>query len=238
MKREISISAIFGIINGVLFILIAIVSDIFSLKFDAPLSAVLSLAIIFAVLIQLLKKSEGKKFVLAVTIFVISSAYSVSFFYDAVSLSPNPEQQAYMHLLSKIRDDGKIDRNWKDSTWNFLSPKCYAVSISKRYDSTSLEIAVFSYRYSKTQYDPNGLLKIIFTKLFCGYADAKTAYEEYKRTLSDAGFELNEKNNSFSAENDTLIVYCDYEGGLITVIKANKKDEDVLKAVVGRVKLG
>lgn len=233
MKREVSISALLGILSGPLFILTAIALDVASLKFDVWLPVVLSLAIASALLIYALRDAGKKKLGVAVALFVISSTYSMSFIYDFTSIGPTPEQQAYIHLLSKIRDEnGKIDPNWKKSSWEFLSPKCYSASVARKYDNTSLEIAVFSYRYSKTHYDPNRLVKILFTKLLCGYADSETAYEEYRRTLSNAGFELKENDSSFLAENESLVVFCSRENEVITGVEVEKGELNVLKTLV------
>ena len=236
MKREVSISALLGIVTGPLFVLTAIALDVVGLKFDVWHPIVLSLAVVSAALIYVLKDAGKKKFVLAVILFAVLSAYSASSFYDLLLIGPTPEQQAYMHLLSKIRDEnGKIDPNWKDSDWNFLNPKCYSVSVARKYDNTSLEVAVFSYRYSKTQYDPNRFIKILFKKFFCGYTDSETAYSEYKRALLDTGFELKEDDSNFLAENESLIVFCSRESALITVVKLKKKELDVLKALISYV---
>ncbi len=233
MKREVSISALLGVFSGFFFVLTATALDVVGVKFDAWLPAVSSLAIFFAVIIYLLRDADRKRFGVAIVVFAILSAYSVSSSYDFSSIGPNPEQLAYFHLLSKIREgDGKIDSNWEDSSWNFLSPKCYSVSVARKYDNTSLEVAVFSYRYSKTQYDPNRFIKVLFTKLFCGCADSETAYGEYKRTLSNAGFELKEYDSSFLAENMSLIVLCSRESELITVVRVEKDELNTLEALI------
>ena len=233
MKREVSISVLLGISSGLLFILTAIVLDMLRMRFDVWFPIVLSLATTFAFLIYALRNTGKKKFVVALTLFVISSTYSISFIYDFSLIGPTPEQHAYIHLLSKIRDEsGKIDPSWKKSSWRFLSPKCYSASVTRKYDNTSLEIAIFSYRYSKTHYDPNRLVKILFTKLLCGYTDSETAYEEYRRALSNAGFELKESDSSFLAENGSLVVFCSREGELIIVVKVEKRELNVLKTLV------
>ncbi|ADC65370.1 hypothetical protein Ferp_1212 [Ferroglobus placidus DSM 10642] len=238
MKREVLISVLLGFFTGSLFILTAIALDVAGLKFDVWLPVVLSLAIASALLIYALRDAGKKKLGVAVALFIISSTYSVSFFYDFTSIGPTPEQQAYMHLLSKIRDvNGKIDPNWRDSSWNFLSPKCYSASVARKYGNTSLEMAVFSYRYSKTQYDPNRPIKILFTKLFCGYADSKTAYEKYKRALLNNGFKLEENNGSFLAENESLVVFCSRERELIAVVKVDKTELELLKAEIHDVEV-
>ena len=233
--REVSISAFFGIVTGPLFLLTAIALDVLGLRFDVWLPIVISLTIASTALIYALRNANRKMLGVAVALFIISSTYSVSFFYDFSLIGPTPEQQAYMHLLSKIRDEsGKVDSNWRDSSWDFLSPRCYSALVVRKYDDSSLEIAVFSYRYSKTQYDPNRFIRILFTKLSCGYADSEAAYEEYKRTLSNAGFELKENNSSFLAENESLVVFCNREGELITVALVGNSDVTLKAKVVNR----
>ncbi len=227
------ISTLIGLLAGPLFFIIAVIMDQVGIEFDIWLPTVISLVIIFVIFFFIIKKTDNKTFIIAIIFLVLSSTYSLCFTYDVLLLGPEPEQLTYMHLLAKIRDEkGRIDPNWTKSEWNFYKPRCYITFCAERYRNTSLEVAVFYYgHYGKSAYNPHSVLKYLFTKLFCGITDSKTAYEGYKRLLFKSGFLITSRNNYFIAENKSIIIYCYFENKFITVIKANKNEKYLLNKI-------
>jgi len=140
------------------------------IEFDIWLPTVISLIMTFVIFFFIIKKRNKKTFIIAIAFLVLSSTYSLCFTYNVLLLGPGPEQLTYVHLLAKIRDEkGRIDPNWTKSEWNFYKPRCYTTFCAEKYGNTSLEVAVFYYgHYGKSIYDPNSILKYLFTKLFCG----------------------------------------------------------------------
>jgi len=234
--KYVMVSVLLGLLAGPLFVLIAILLDISLEKFlpattfPVVLPIGMSFIIIASIFFFIIRKAEKKIAITAMILLILSFIYSVCVVGDLILIGPGPEQITYMHLLAKLRDEkGRIDPNWTKSEWNFYKPRCYVTFCAKRYGNTSLEVAVFYYgHYGKSAYNPHSVLKCLFTKLFCGITDSKTAYENYKRFLSKSGFLIKNETNNFVAENETVTVYCQLDGDFITVVKVNKNEEYLL----------
>lgn len=232
-KLEFLYSIIIGLLAGPTSFIVAIIMDQARIEFDIWLPTVISLIMIFAIFFFTIKKTDKKTFTVAIIFLVLSPTYSLCFTYNVLLLGPGQEQLTYMHLLAKIRDEkGRIDPNWTKSEWNFYKPRCYITFCAEKYGNTSLEVAVFYYdHYGKSAYNPHSVLKYLFTKLFCGITDSKTAYESYKRLLFKSRFLVTSRNNYFIAENKSIIIYCYFENKFITVIKANKNEKYLLSKI-------
>jgi len=234
--KYVMMSVLLGLLAGLLFIFIAILLDISLEKFlpattfPAELPIGMSFIVIAFIFFFIIRKAEKKIAITAMVLLILSSIYSVCVVGDLILIGPGPEQLTYMHLLAKLRDE---KGSWVGSEWNFYKPRCYITFCAKRYGNTSLEVAVFYYGYyGKSAYNPHSVLKYLFTKLFCGITDSKTAYENYKRFLSKSRFliknEIKNETNNFVAENKTVTVYCQLDGDFITVVKVNKNEEYLL----------
>ena len=55
--------------------------------------------------------------------------------------------------------------------------------------------------------------RMVFHSSSCDYANSKTALQEIQVSLINSGFQLNEHNSSFLAENESFTVFCVREGG-------------------------
>ncbi len=235
-------SVLLGLLAGPLFVFIAILLDMSLEKFlpattfPAELPIGISFIVMAFISFFIIRKAEKKTAITAMILLILSSIYSICVVGDLILIGPGPEQLTYMHLLAKIRDEkGKIDPNWVGSKWKFPSPKCYSVLEAMKYDNTSLEIAVFSYKYSRTPYDPNALIEKFFIKLLCGCTDSMTAYKDYKRFLSKSGFLIKNGTNNFVAENKSVIVYCQLSNDFITIVKVNKNEEHLLSKLLSKI---
>ncbi len=217
-----------GLLTGPIFLIITIALDQAGLGFEW-ISILVSPAVTFAIFLHLQRRKISA---INTGFFVLLSVYSLCFVYNSISIAPGPEQLAYMHLLAEIGENGK-EATWVTSDWNFPSPKCYSHFAAKRYDNTSLEVAVFCYRYSKTIWDPNLIVRLLYSKLLCGYSDSEMAYEDYKRNLEKRGYDVFEQDHSFTAVNDTVRILCRLNNDHITVIKVYR-DEEHLVDLIGR----
>ncbi len=237
-KLKLLYSTLIGLLAGPLFFITAVFMDQAGIEFDVWPPTVISLALVFTIFFLTVKKKDKRTFAIAMILLVLSSTYSLCFVYDFSLIGPGPEQLTYMHLLAKLRDEkGRIDPNWVGSKWNFYKPQCYSEFCTKRYGNTSLEVAVFYYgHYGKTAYNPHSVPKYLFTKLFCGYTDSKTAYENYRELLSNSGFLIEDGLDNFTAKNKTIIVYCQLDGEYIAVVKADTDEEYLLNRtkIVGK----
>lgn len=233
-RKYIIISIFLGLLSGPSFLFIAMLLSILFEKFlpattfPAELPIGISLTVIISVFFLIIRKAEKKLATIAMVLLLLSSTHSVCFVYDLILIGPGPEQLTYMHLLAKLRDEkGRIDPNWVGSEWNFYKPKCYSEFCAERYENTSLEVAVFY--YGKTSYSPiHSGLKYLYTRLFCGYTDSKTAYENYKNLFSNSGFLIEDGLYNFTAKNESTIVYCQLDDKFIMVVKVDRDEEYLL----------
>jgi hypothetical protein len=159
---------------------------------------------------------------------LLLSICAVFYASDFLLLGPKGEQIPYLYLIANLRDEeGVIDPHWISSEWRFYKPKCYLESSASKYNSTSLELAVFY--YGRTSHNPiHSGLKYLYTKLSCGITDSKTAYERYKELLFNSGFSIESRSNSFTARNETTMIYCQLDGDFIMVVKVNENEEYLL----------
>ncbi|MBO8183548.1 MAG: hypothetical protein H0Z28_12305 [Archaeoglobus sp.] len=97
----------------------------------------------------------------------------------------------------------------------------------KKYAPDKLEVSAFYYGYPGNPF--YAIPKYLFTKLSFGITDSKTAYERYKELLLSSRFSIDSKSNSFTARNETTMVYCQLDGDFIMVVKVNKDEEYLLK---------
>jgi len=227
-KLKLLYSTLIGLLAGPLFFITAAILDQAGARFDVWLPISISLAVILIIFFHTIRKIEKKMIVIATVLLVLSSTYSVCFVYDLLLIGPGPKQLTYMHLLAKLRDEkGRIDPNWVGSEWNFYKPKCYSEFCVERYGNTSLEVAVFY--YGRISHNPvNSELKCLYTSLFCGITDSKTAYETYKGLLSESGFLVEEGLDYFTAKNETIIAYCQLDREFIVVVKADRDEKYLL----------
>jgi len=94
-------------------------------------------------------------------------------------------------------------------------------------------VAGFYYGDFKT-YPLHSFLKSAYRKLFCR-KDSRMAYDGYKKLLTSSGFSITEGLNSFTARNESLVIYCWLDGKNIMVARAEKAEETLLNAVLNSV---
>ena len=175
-----------------------------------------SIAITFIVYFPLLR--EEKKSIVFASIILLTFFISIILlilYYFVIPLQ--------LKFIASTLLQSMLKENWVDSEWDFFKPDCYSAFHAKKYNNTSLKLAAFYYECEHFN-SP----KCIYTKLFCGITDSRTAYERYERLLSNSGFSIEYGLDNFTARNETTIIYCQLDGDFVIVVKLDKEEEYLL----------
>ena len=218
-----------GSLAGPLFVITAIaLSEFLGLIKAEVISVAITLVIVLIIFSFMIKKE--KKSIVVVTTFLLlfTALYNIFFICELVALGPKGEQIPFVHLM--IHFHYKNETNLEETEWNFYEPRCYSEFYAKKLKGYSLEVAAF--HYSGLSGNPfHSVPKYLFTKLFCGITDSKAGYEDYKELLNSSGFKIKESIYSFTAKNETLIVYCELNGEFIDVVKVDKNERSLLNQI-------
>ena len=228
--RKYIISIFLGTLVGPIFIFVAVLLDITQISFPIIFPIAISYMMILFFFIPLIKKERRPIAVISTVLLLLSATYSIFFIGELVVIGPKGERIPWTYLMVSVdcREETVASAGeFKQTDFDFYKPKCYSEFYAAKYGDTSLEISAFY--YSGLSGNPfYSVPKQLFTKLFCGITDSKTAYENYKELLSNSGFLIKDGLDNFTARNETTIVYCQLDGKFIMVVKVDMEEEYLL----------
>jgi len=229
--KIIIISIFLGCIVGPFFVVIAIILDVLGLRFPVILPVLIALLIVL--FFNLIKIRKERKLVILIStiVLLLSAVFSMMLTAGFIAIGPKGEQIPMYYLMLNFKYDNTtvVSPPWKSIRWNFYEPPCYTVKYSSKLDDRSLVVACFYYDLASP--DPLTLLKFLINNILCNMK-SQEAYERYRDLLIESGFKMvNESAYSFTAVNETMIVYCQLDGKFIMVVKVNGNEKDLLSRV-------
>ncbi|MBO8181633.1 MAG: hypothetical protein H0Z28_02430 [Archaeoglobus sp.] len=217
-----------GLFFIVVFILMGVLLDTLRIKQSFIISMIASLILTLIAYFPVIRK-EKKTTALVSVLLILFSIYIIFFFAEFVAIGPKGEQIPFVYLIANFRFENQTISSyyqWEQTEWGSYKPECYSEFYAAKFGNTSLEVSAFYYGYLGNPF--YAIPKYLFTKLSCGITDSKTAYTRYKELLLNSGFSIDSRSNSFTARNETTIVYCQLDGDFIMVVKVNKEEEYLL----------
>jgi len=222
-------SAFLGLVTGPLYILTAMFLDDV-LGFKSPILLIVTVFGAISLIFITIARGEKRQIIVVSTILLLLLAtYSIFFFSELVVIGPKGEIIPFTYLIANFRYEGETIGSWDQAEWNFYKPECYSEFYAKKLKGRSLEVSAFYYGYSGNPF--HSVPKHLFTKLSCGITDSKTAYEGYKKLLSNFGFSIEDGLDNFTAKNESTVVYCQLDGDFIMVVKVDRGEEYLLNRI-------
>ena len=225
--KVVIVSIFLGCVVGPFFVAIAIVLDVFGLRFPTTLPVLIALLTVLFLNLIKIRKERKSVILISTTALLLSAVFSIALTAGFIAIGPKGEQIPMYYLMLNFKYDNTtvVSPPWKSIRWNFYEPPCYTVKYSSEFDDRSLSVACFYYGLASP--DPLNLLKFLISK-----CNAKVAYDRYRDLLIESGFKIvNDSAYGFTAVNDTTIVYCRLDGKFLMVVRVDENEKDMLSGI-------
>lgn len=235
MSRESYAKSVFtGILVGVLLYLFAWLP--FTLVLSVWLANLVVAVLVVAVpLWGIYLEGEDRRTSVMMLVLFVASASLVSWPLMDMKLVPVEHKAPMYNLKTEYRvvfvPGAKIG-------WSFYEPSCYTTSNMDA--NMSIAVADYYYRGFLTFNPYYSVPQALKNKLTCEYATSVGAYGGYRDKLESQGFKIEEDLYSFTATNNTTVIYCylddfngvGFLGKHIVVAKASKDNSYMLKELM------
>lgn len=194
-----------------------------------PAGPIISTVIVLLALawfIYIFTEGENRRNTVIITILIIVSASYTSCFMVDFIIGKADWKYPFYHPT------GISGSLANEEEWNLPQPRCATSSYTR--GNESLKAGAFYYKQFLTYNPYHSIPQSLYKKITCGIALSRTAYQEYKERLDNQGFEIEENtpSSSFTATNNTLVVYCYLDGKHVVVAKASKDEKHLLKPIM------